>query len=167
MLGNAGTSTARGSGFTLVEIIVVLFIVGVLCSALVVVALPGDAALADKEARRLAALLELALAETRAGGQAIAWSPEGNGYSFLQRAADGEWTRFPDTSVYRHRSFAGKTQIREVLIDSQVLPEGGRIMLSQYGFHSPFQATMSGGEARVILRGGVLGRISLQRIHPD
>ena len=81
---------ARGSGFTLIEVMVVAVIIAVLSSMLVLVAMPGDAALADKEARRLAALLELASAEARASGQSIAWAPERDGYSFWQRSDDGE-----------------------------------------------------------------------------
>ena len=154
---------ARHSGFTLIEVMVVVVIIAVLSTMLVIVAMPGDAALADKEARRLAGLLELASAEARASGQSIAWSPEGGGYSFWQRSDDGEWTRFPDTSVYRHRTFGGQTEFREVLVDARVLPHGERITLSPYGIRGLIEATIAGGNAQITLRGGVLGRISLQR----
>lgn len=154
---------ARIGGFTLIEVMVVVVIIAVLSSMLVIVAMPGDAARADKEARRLAALLELASAEARASGQSIAWSPEGDGYSFWQRSDDGEWARFPETSVYRHRSFDGRAEFREVLFDARVLPQGDLITLSPYGTRGPIEATIVGGNARITLRGGVLGRISLQR----
>ena len=150
-------------GFTLIEVMVVVVIIAVLSSMVVIVAIPGDAAQADKEARRLATLLELASAEARASGQSIAWSPEGDGYSFWQRSDDGEWTRFPETSVYRHRSFDGRAEFREVLCDARVLPQGDRITLSPYGTRGLIEATIGGGNARITLRGGVLGRISLQR----
>ena len=152
-----------GTGFTLIEVMVVVVIVAVLSSMLVIAAMPGDAALADKEARRLAALLELASAEARARGQGIAWSPERDGYSFWQRSDDGDWARFPDTSVYRRRSFGGQTELRDVRMDDRVLPEGDRINMAPYGTRSLFEATITGGNARITLRGGVLGRISLQR----
>ena len=138
-------------------------IIAALSSMLVIVAMPGDAAQVDKEARRLAALLELASAEARAGGQSIAWSPESDGYSFWQRTDDGEWARFPETSVYRHRSFAGRAEFREVLFDARVLPQGDLITLSPYGTRGLIEATIGSGNAQITLRGGVLGRISLQR----
>ena len=165
MRSSAAARIARRRGFTLLELLAVVFVVGILSSMLVVVAWPSDAAGADKEARRLAALFELALAEARANGQRIAWSPEGNGYSFWQRTEDGDWARFPDTSPYRRRSFGGTIELREVLVDARALQSGDRIVLLPYGFRSAIEMTIHGGGTQFILRGGVLGRISVQRIH--
>ncbi len=151
-------------GFTLIEVMVVVVLIAVLSSMLVLVAMPGNAAMADVEAKRLAALLELASTETRASGQVIAWSSEGNGYSFWQLSDDGEWTRFPDTSIYRRRSFGGGVELRGVLVDARILPQGQRITISPYGTRSLVEATIAAGNAQVILRGGVLGRITLQRV---
>ena len=142
---------------------VVVVIIAVLSSMLVVVAMPGDAELADRDARRLAALLELAYAEARASGQSIAWSPESNGYSFWQRTEDGDWNRFPETSVYRRRAFSGQTEFRTVFVDARELPQGERVTISPYGARGLIETTIAGGNAQFILRGGVLGRISLQR----
>ncbi len=155
--------TAGEGGFTLIEVMVVVVIIAVLSSMLVIVALPGDAELADQEARRLATLLELASAEARASGESIAWSPEEDGYSFWQRSDDGEWVRFPESSVYRQRSFGGRVELRGVLIDARALPQGERITMSPHGTRGVIEATIAGGNAQVILRGGVLGRILLQR----
>ena len=152
-----------GAGFTLIEIMVVVVMIAVLSSILVIAVMPGEAALADKEARRLAALLELASAEARVSGQGIAWSPERDGYSFWQKSDDGDWARFPDSSVYRRRLFGGETELREVRVDDRALPEGERINMAPYGTRSLIEATITGGNARITLRGGVLGRISLQR----
>ncbi len=150
-------------GYTLIEVMVVVVIIAALSSMLVIVAMPGDAALADKEARRLAALLELASAEARASGQSIAWSSEGDGYSFWQRADDGEWIRFQETSIYRQRTFDQQTELRDVLLDARVLPRGQRITISPYGTRGLIEATIARGNSQIILRGSVLGRISLLR----
>lgn len=157
------TTLALECGFTLIEVMVVVVIIAVLSAMLVIVAMPGDGDLAEKEARRLAALLELASAETRAGGESMAWSPEGDGYSFWQRSNDGEWIRFPDTSIYRQRSFGGRAELRAVFVDARLLPQGDRITLSPYGTRGLIEATIVGGNAQITLRGGILGRISLQR----
>ena len=157
----------RAHGFTLIEILIALAIAAVLSATLVLVALPDDAARAQTEARRLAALLELASTETRASGQNLAWSPEPGGYAFWRRSDDGEWIRFPETSIYRPRSFVGPTALRSVLVDSRELPPGGRIAFSPYGSQSLIEATIAGGNARFILRGGILGRISVRREADD
>ena len=157
------TTLAVEGGFTLIEVMVVVVIIAVLSAMLVFMAMPGDAELAEKEARRLAALLELASAETRASGESIAWSPESDGYSFWQRSDDGEWTRFPEASIYRQRSFGGRVELRAVFVDARLLPQGDRITISPYGTRGLIEATIAGGNAQITLRGGVLGRISLQR----
>jgi type II secretion system protein H len=162
MRGTASVARTRHAGFTLIELLIAITIVGVLSVMLVIIVAPGDSASARTEARRLAALLELALAEARASGQSIAWSPESGGYSFWRKADDGDWVRFPDGSVYRRRSLPGATQLHDVFADAQALPEGERIVLTPYGFREAFEATMSGGSASFAIRAGVLGRVSVQ-----
>ena len=152
---------ARRAGFTLIELLVAMSIVGVLSATLVFVAKPGDATLARKEARRLAALLELALAETRASGRGIAWSPVTGGYAFWRKADDGEWVAFAEDSPFRRRSLPGGTALLDVTVDAQPLAPGERIVLSPYGLSGAIRATLSGGGARVTLRGGALRRILL------
>lgn len=157
------STRARARGFTLIEILIALAIAAVLSATLVIVAIPNEAKRAQEEARRLAALLELAAAEARATGQILAWSPEPGGYAFWQRADDGEWRRFPESSIYHQRSFGGEIALRSVLVNARELPPGGRIAFSPYGSQPLIEATIVGGGARIILRGGILGRISLQR----
>ena len=153
---------ARRAGFTLIELLVVMSIVGVLSTMLVILAAPGDAALAKTEARRLAALLELAFSEARATGQSIAWSQEPGGYAFWRKVDDGEWTAFPEASVYKRRSLPSATQLHEVYVDAQPLPEGERVVLTPHGLRGVFETTVSGGSARFAIRAGVLGRVSVQ-----
>ena len=143
----------RTPGFTLLEVLVVIAIIAI-CSSLLMIAMPGEAALADREARRLAALVEAATSEARASGQPIAWTAERTGYSFWQRSEDGEWQRFPDASPYRTRTLGGAIAI-----------EGAAVTLMPYGLQPPFEAVIRSGGTQIILRSGALGRVSLERLH--
>jgi len=154
---------ARSLGFTLIEILAVVAIIAVLSLILAGVAAPGEATLAEREARRLAALLELGLTEARTSGQAVAWSQEPAGYAFWHKAGDDEWVGFADSSIYRRRSFEGKTELRDVLLDGRGLRPGERLELLPYGLRGTLELTIAGGEARFVLRGGALGRIFLRR----
>jgi general secretion pathway protein H len=141
-------------GYTLLETLVAVCMVGVLSSMVMMAAWPTEGARLDKEARRLAALLELAIVESRASGQAIAWSPEGRGYTFWRKGDDGNWARFPETSVYRQRSFGGDTGVG-----------GERVVLSPHGLQTPLEATIRSGGTQFVLRSEALGRVSVQRLH--
>ena len=73
--GRLSRPTRGARGFTLIELMVVLFIVA-LASGLVAVSLPDRAqGRLDEDAERLAALLETARAESRASGIEVRWEP--------------------------------------------------------------------------------------------
>jgi len=140
-------------GFTLIEMLVVVGIIFVLSAAAVMLAPPGEAQLAEREASRLAALLELALAEAHASGKAIAWQPTPRGYAFARKNEDGEWAPFADGNPLRTRTLPGETRL-----------QAESVTLAPYGLGSPIEARIVGGGRQIILRGGVIGRISLERL---
>ena len=153
----------RRAGFTLIEILVAIAIIAVLSVVLVLAAAPGEASHARTEARRLATLLELALGEARAGGQSIAWAPAPDGYAFLRKGEDGEWQGFPADSPYRRRSLPAGVSLGAVQFDAQPLRPGERIVITPYGMGGAIQATIAGGGASIVLRGGALGRVTLDQ----
>jgi general secretion pathway protein H len=72
-----GRCPARGAGFTLIELLVVVALIAI-TSATISLALRDPAELQlQREAQRLAALLETARAESRASGLAVRWIPKG------------------------------------------------------------------------------------------
>ncbi|WP_225204574.1 GspH/FimT family protein [Novosphingobium huizhouense] len=79
----------RRSGFSLVEMVVVLLVMGVLASA-VVLMLPGDADVLRREAERFAARVSAARDEAIAGGAPVAVVVSEAGYYFEKREA-GAW----------------------------------------------------------------------------
>ena len=151
----------RQSAFTLIEVLVVVAIIAAASAILVLAALPSDATRARTEARRLATLLELAIAEARAGGQSIAWSPVPEGYAFYRRAEDGEWKEFEADSAYRRRALPEGVMLRDVAVESRLLREGERVVMTPYGLAGTIVATIASSQTSFTLRGGPLGRVSL------
>ena len=76
-LGRPGARPAVNAGFTLIELLVVVALIAI-TSATISLALRDPAELQlQREAQRLAALLETARAESRASGLTVRWVPKG------------------------------------------------------------------------------------------
>ena len=72
-----GNSAGRARGFTLIELLVVVALIAI-TSATISLALRDPAEMQlQREAQRLAALLETARAESRASGLSVQWIPKG------------------------------------------------------------------------------------------
>lgn len=163
------TPAARHSGFTLLESLVVVAIIAIASTLLVAGISRSEASVAQEEARRLAALMDLALAEARATGQTLAWSADGDGYVFWRRSEDGAWSRYPDSSPYRRRTLPAGTEIAPFRGDQpqygHALAPGERILLQPFGVPAPFAVALRSGGARLIVKGSAVGRVTVERIH--
>ena len=107
-------------GFTLVEILVVLLVIGIL-TAIAVVSLSaiGQAPRSEQAARRLASLIELASQQAVLTGNRYGLRVSRDGYVFYQRH-DGAWERFPPRSVYRARRLPHDLRLRLRLLGTRV-----------------------------------------------
>ncbi|MFM2342983.1 MAG: type secretion system protein GspH [Pseudomonadota bacterium] len=111
-------------GFTLLELLIVVTIVA-LASAVVTMALPDPASTRlEREASRLAAILEAARVQARAGGLLAGWAP---GPARRDGAADADFHvegLGPDNGLPEHwaeRELSGQIQIQ--------LPPGQRLLV--------------------------------------
>src|SRR5882672_10791676 len=86
----------EGRGFTLVEVLVVLIIMGLFVGLVSTITRPDDRALLRLETERLAQLLDLAATESRLTGKSIAWTADGSGYRFWRFGTDTDWAEIHD-----------------------------------------------------------------------
>jgi general secretion pathway protein H len=137
--------SAGQAGFTLVELMVVLAIMG-LAAAAVILTLPSQDQIlrqeADRLAVRLAAARDLAVVEGR--GTAAVISP--SGYGFEQRVR-GEW------QMLQGRAFAQHDWPRDIRVTADNIGEGGggqtRILFSRLGTTpTPLSLTMMAVQAQ-------------------
>lgn len=94
----------RCAGFTLLELLVVLVIVGIMLGAVALNAVPGDRQLVQREAQRIALLLQLARDEAIVRNRPIAFEADPDRYRFLIRQNDS-WELLTQDAILREREF--------------------------------------------------------------
>ncbi|QXI18455.1 GspH/FimT family pseudopilin [Pseudomonas hamedanensis] len=146
----------RQLGFTLIELMVVLVIIGIASAAISLSIKPDPLQLLRKDAERVAQLLQVAQAEAHADGRPIVWVSDAKGFRFSRRSDSGKG--------FDH--FAGDAQLRprawqSPKVEVRVEPKQ-KVVLNAEWINPPLQLTLSDGLNRLsVLRDGS-GRISLQ-----
>ena len=117
------TQPCRGSGFTLIEILVVVVIMGII-SAIVVLGLGtlGDDRELRNEARRMTALIEMTLDEATLQGRDFGLELMQSGYRFVEfDPLTEQWSEVIGDDLMRPRSLAEGTEFDLFLEDKRVL----------------------------------------------
>lgn len=142
---------AKANGFTLVEMLVVIFLLG-LASAAVVLMLPGGDSAVRNDAERLAARIAAARDEAIMQARPVAVWTRASGYGFEQRF-DGQWRAHPDTA-FKDRNFDNGTFIsraaqNRILFDATGLPS------------SPAKIELTNGEGRGLVSISASGEVAV------
>jgi len=154
-----GERTGRGRGFTLVEMLVVLLIMGLLVGLVSVVTRPDDRALLRLEAERLAQLLDLAAAQSRLTGRPTAWIADGPGYRFWQFNQDAGWAAARDSDMLRARTLPEGMRIAGLQVEN-MRPQGAmRLEFSPYGTALSFSIEMALGAERYAVAATPVGDV--------
>lgn len=163
----------RATGFTLIEILVVVFIIGVILG-FASLSLSGRALgdRAQEEARRLAELLRLARDEAGFTGLELGWRQTDNGYEFLALSDQG-WARYGAGTPMRARELPPPLEIvvrvddvAVALDDEQLQPQ---IMILSSGEMTPFKLELSAEELDQVflISGNLLGQVELEALSAD
>lgn len=91
-------------GFTLLELLVVLVIVGVMLGSIALNATPGPRQALQSEAQRVAQLMQVARDEAIVRNKEIAFESDDRHYRFLIRDVEG-WRVLADDELLRERSY--------------------------------------------------------------
>lgn len=151
----------RAAGFTLLEMLVVLVIVGLLVA--VVTLAPSRNRRTDlaEEAQRLANLLESAGDEAQVRSMPIAWQPVGGGYRFVQRTENGAWAPMTD-DLYRARRWGSAvTGVSVRYTGGGEVPS--RVVLGSESIDVPVTITLWSGEVRMAVVGTGIGNFVVRR----
>lgn len=147
-------------GFTLIEMLVVLLVMGLLAGLVTTSATPDDRALLRVEAERLAQLINLAATESRLTGKAVAWTANGPGYRFWRFSEASDWLPIGD-DVLRARTLPSGMTISRLQVDNLRAAEHMRLLFNPHGPVTSFSVDMSLGEARATVEGSPVGEVRM------
>ena len=160
----------RARGFTLLEVMIVVVIIGIMLSV-ATLSMRGDshAKLLARETDRIIALLDLASQEAVMRGEQLAVRFSNDGYEFMV-LQKGRWVPVADDRSLRARTLPDDIELRLELQDapppSLVSEESGlpQVFLLSSGEMTPFVITLFSPwtEQRYVLKGNLLGRLELE-----
>lgn len=154
---------ARGSasGFTLVELLVVMVIIGITLGLATLNAIPSPRQDLENEAKRLALLLQLARDEAIVRNRLVAFEANGERYRFMVRNDTG-WEPVTRDDLLRERGF--KSPPLSLLLDPAGTggPNLLRITFGREPVDRPFVLTLSSGNNAVAIRADGVGHFTVE-----
>ena len=150
-------------GFTLIELLVVMAIIGVTLGLVSLNAIPSQQQALEKEAQRIALLLQLARDEAIVRSRQVAFDADLERYRFLV-LNDKQWQPVTQDDLLRERAFTPAPMLLTMDPPSNALANGGafRIIFGREPVDKPFLLTLSSGAASVAIRADGIGHFSVQ-----
>ena len=148
-------------GFTLIEIMVVMVIIGITLGLVSVNAIPSPHQNLQAEASRIALLLQLARDEAIVRNRLVAFEADGEHYRFIVRN-ENSWEPVTKDDLLRERAFKGGPVA--LLIDPASAGTGNpmRITFGREPVDKPFVLTMAVGEDSVAIRADGVGHFVVE-----
>ena len=154
-----GSSAAAGRGFTLIEMLVVLMIMGLFVGLVSTITRPDERAILRVEAERLSQLLDFAATEARLTGKSIAWTADESGYRFWRSDENATWSEIRDNELLRARALPLGMAIAFFRVENK-RPQGAmRLEFTPQGSLLAFTIGLSLGAERYSVAGSPVGDV--------
>ena len=152
---------AAARGFTLVELMVVMVIIGITLGLVSLNAIPSPRQNLQNEAQRLALLLQLARDEAIVRNRLVAFEADNEHYRFIVRN-DTRWDPVTQDDLLRERPFKNAPIV--LLLDPPGAGAGNplRITFGREPVDKPFVLTLASGDSSVAIRADGIGHFTVE-----
>ena len=157
----AWRTRGSASGFTLVELLVVMVIIGITLGLATLNAIPSPRQDLENEAKRIALLLQLARDEAIVRNRLVAFEANGERYRFMVRNDSG-WEPVTRDDLLREREF--KNSPLQLILEPANTgnPDMLRITFGREPVDRPFVLTMAKGGNTVAIRADGVGHFTVE-----
>jgi general secretion pathway protein H len=146
-------------GFTLIEMLVVLMIMGLFVGLVSTITRPDDRAVLRLEAERLSQLLDFAATEAQLTGKSIAWTADESGYRFWRSGDDAGWSEIRDSELLRARTLPQGMAVFGFRVEN-MRPQGVmRLEFTPQGSPLAFTIRISLGAVNYAVTGSPVGDV--------
>lgn len=143
-------------GFTLLELLVVMVIVGITLGVVSFNAMQSEQQILQNDAQRIALLLQLARDEAIVRNRPIAFEAEADRYRFLLREGN-TWQILTQDDLLREREFKRPPVTFSISPPSAEQAGPLRIIFGREPVDKPFVLTLAAGDAHAAIRADGIG----------
>jgi general secretion pathway protein H len=160
------TQRGTAAGFTLLEILVVVAVLGIAAAIGYASMERDDRGALEREARRFAGALEYAAQRAQFAHETLGVSAQGGEWRFWRRGDDGKWAHLAGDDALATRTLPAPVAAAAQAYAGRPLPADAVVPLRASGRNEPYAFVLRAGVYAATVSGDPLNRVTIEGPSP-